>query len=86
MPLEEIDRRLKKIIIDILQDKDIELENKITLDCNLMDDLGFDSLLFIQLIVEVEKEFKIEFKMSDLNLSVMRIYKNLQRYLLTHIG
>ncbi|MCM1244288.1 MAG: phosphopantetheine-binding protein [Roseburia sp.] len=55
-------------------------------DCDLMDDLGFDSLLMVELIVEIEKKFDIEFQMTDLNIDLLKKYDNLYNYIVFYNG
>lgn len=40
--------------------------------CDLIDELGFDSLLFVELIVSIEDEFGIEFDMNNLDINKLR--------------
>lgn len=53
--------KIKKIILDEL---DVP-EEKVTMDANLVDDLGADSLDAIELVMEIEEEFSIEVKNED---------------------
>ena len=39
---------------------------------NVIDELGFDSLLFVELIVSIEDEFGIEFDMNNLDINKLR--------------
>lgn len=85
MKIDSVDRELKKIIkriirIDIL-DNDVEklLDN---IECDLMNDLGLDSLLMVQLIVEVENVFEIEFELDELDVTILRKYQKLRKYIL----
>ena len=50
--------KIKKILCDQL---DIE-EESISMDSNITDDLGADSLDIIDLIMSIEEEFDIEFQ------------------------
>ena len=55
-------------------------------ECDLLDDFGLDSLLMVQLIVEIESEFDLEFELSDLNMNVLRKYNNLRDYIVSRQG
>lgn len=55
--MQNIESRLKKIIKLCNQNVDI---NSIGNKTNLVEDLGFDSISIIQLVVELENEFDIE--------------------------
>ena len=54
--------KLEKIINEILVTEDVK-------GIGENDGLGLNSVQFIQLVVEIEKEFDIEFADDDLNLS-----------------
>lgn len=53
---EDIEQRVKKIIINCLGVED----NEVTLKSKFTDDLGADSLDIVEIVMEIEKEFKIE--------------------------
>lgn len=57
----EIMKKVQDIFIDILEEPSIRLENETT--ANDIED--WDSLTHIQLIVEIEKQFNIEFKLEE---------------------
>ncbi len=48
---------------------------------SLREELGFDSLMMVELIVELESLFDIEFDMNDLNIGVLQYYDGLKKYL-----
>ena len=50
-------------------------------DCDLMSDFGLDSLLMVQLIVEIETEFDMEFGLEDLDINLLRKYRELEKYI-----
>ena len=50
-------------------------------NANLMDDLSLDSFLMVELIVEIETTFDIEFDMNDLNINKLKIYGNLKQFI-----
>lgn len=71
----EIDKKLKEIIEEILIDYgDVEdLSAKLRdSQCDLIDDLGLNSLLMVQMIVEVENIFDFNFELNDLDVSKLR--------------
>lgn len=41
-------------------------EEKVTLNANFSDDLGLDSLDVAELVIEIEDEFSVDFKDSEL--------------------
>ena len=70
-----IDKKLKSIIRNVAnQDVDIELINANTV---LTQDLKYDSIQLIELIVELEVQFEIEIDDDDLDIENLTIYKNL---------
>lgn len=70
-----IERKLKALIVDITTKKvDNNLIDKNT---DLINDLGFDSIEIIELIVEIENEFKIEIADDDINMNILTTYSEL---------
>ncbi|QTX33657.1 acyl carrier protein [Aminithiophilus ramosus] len=59
--MEEIQKRLKDIVIDRL---DVE-EEQIKADASFVEDLGADSLDIVELIMGIEEEFDIEIPDED---------------------
>lgn len=69
--MKNVEAELKKIIGSLIgMESDSE---SITEETNLLKDLGFDSILLVQLIAEIEDEFQIVFKDSDMD--VDKLYK-----------
>ena len=56
MSSEEIFEKIKAIIVDLQQVP----EDTVTLEANFIDDIGVDSLDFVELIMGIEEEFNIE--------------------------
>ena len=71
----KIEKKIKEIIEEILEDcgnvegMSEKLKNP---ECDLIDDLGLDSLLLVQMIVEVENVFDFNFELMDLDVSKLR--------------
>lgn len=62
MTREEIEAKVKDFLIE-----DIEIdEGKITPDAKLKDDLGIDSLDFVDIVVIVEKKFGFKIKQEEM--------------------
>jgi acyl carrier protein len=59
--MDEIFEKLKQIIKEILPEIDIEQKN-ITIDSDIKEDLGLNSIGMLYLVLAIEKEFGIEFK------------------------
>jgi acyl carrier protein len=62
MEKEEILKQVNEIFIDVLDNKDIVLNYKTTAN----DVEEWDSLTHIQLVVEIEKHFKLRFTSSEI--------------------
>ena len=54
----------------------------ISLETRLVENLGFDSISIMQLIVEIENQFGIIFEYNDLNFDTINKYCNLIMYIL----
>ena len=46
-------------------------------DCNLKEDLGFDSLLMVELIIEIVEFFDFEFDAEEMDMKRLQSYQNL---------
>lgn len=75
------EEKLKELIVNIaMQDVDAISINEET---NLINDLGYDSVQIIELIVQLEMEFDIEMEDDDLDIENLivysRLYKTIER-------
>ncbi|EGQ9293879.1 phosphopantetheine-binding protein [Vibrio vulnificus] len=61
--------RVKKIVGTIARNK--KKAGQLTLESNLIDDLEFDSIGFIELMIELEDEFDIELNTEEMSLDVL---------------
>jgi acyl carrier protein len=61
MNVNEIEARVKKIVIEQLGVKDAEVTN----DASFVDDLGADSLDTVELVMALEEEFETEIPDED---------------------
>lgn len=89
MTTNNVDARLQHLICEVIrinQNRDMVSELVVEQECDLIDDFGLDSLLMVQLIVEIESEFDLEFDIADLNMDLLRKYHNLRNYIISHIG
>jgi len=62
MTKEDILQQVNEVFIDVLDNEDIKLNNETTAE----DIEEWDSLSHIQLVVAIEKHFKIRFKSSEI--------------------
>ena len=51
---------VKKAILEVIKENDIQFFGKIEDNYNLNNDLGFDSLNMIHLVVKIEDEFSVD--------------------------
>ena len=74
MSYEEVFSEVNKIFIDFFEDESIDLEYETTAD----DIEDWDSLTHVQLILKIEKHFKIKFRLAEVqkfkNVGVMCDY------------
>lgn len=80
----DFQKKLKKIIMDVAT-SDVDL-NEINDNTVLTDDLGFDSVQIISLIVELESQFNIEIEDDDLDIEKLTVFKNLNNMLVEKIN
>jgi acyl carrier protein len=74
----EIEQKINNTVLDLSMVTSVESNS------SLRDDLGFDSLRMVELMVELEEEFNIEFDESDLDPQMLNkvsdLYNLLGRY------
>jgi acyl carrier protein len=71
----EIIEKVNEFLIDEFE---IE-ENALTLDANLIDDLGIESLDFVDIVVAIEKEFGFKVKREEI--TEVRTLNDLYNYI-----
>lgn len=81
--MNETERRLREIILKIAKmNLTEETENLFSNpDCDLMADFGLDSLLMVELVVDIESAFEIEFGLEDLDIKMLKKYDELLKYI-----
>lgn len=85
----ENERKLRNIIKNIcrLEVEETYIENKLEeAHCNLMEELGFDSLLIVELIVEIEEVLGFDFDMNSLDINTLKFYDGLIETIKKYIG
>ena len=75
----DIKDKLKKIIAEIATAK--TSINEINDETVLTDDLGFDSIQMVSLIVEIESTFGITMEDDDLDIEKLNVFKHLTKML-----
>lgn len=68
----DVSTKVKKCICDVLG-----TEVNISDDANLMYDYNMDSIQIMNVIVQLEDEFDIEFEFDDLNIDNMLVFSKL---------
>lgn len=72
-----IDKKLKEVIVKVA---DIKMDScVIEKNTNLIDDLFFDSILLVNLISEIEEEFKIKLEDKYLDVELLTVYDSLYK-------
>ena len=79
----EYEKRLKEIISRCGYEVDV---SHISMDSNLVKDFGFTSIELIELVVEIESEFGINFDDNDLILEKLAVYGILVEKIKDSIG
>jgi len=81
---EIIEQKLKTII---LKNASLDyIENDITDNSDLVEDLKFDSIRIIQLIVDIESEFKIQIEDDFLLIELISNYKSLKTHVINMLS
>jgi acyl carrier protein len=70
-----VEEKIKQIIYSIIGNDDCN--SSITDDSDLINDIGMDSIQIMQLVVELENEFNIEFDDDDLVMENLAKVNNL---------
>jgi len=79
----DIDARLKSIII---KNAKAEITNEdINDNSDFIGDFGYDSISIMQIIIDVEKEFSMQFDDNDLHLANLGNYGRLKSYILRKV-
>lgn len=72
---EEVVLKVKEIIAGVLeQDENVE---KINDDTNLLTDYGFDSIMLVELVSEIEDSFDIMFSDEDMDIEKLYSFRGL---------
>lgn len=74
----------KKIISDL--SSTAITEEKIKDEMTLIDDLAFDSLTFVQMVLMLEKTYNIQFDDEYISIEKLKTVKNVADYLNTKTG
>jgi acyl carrier protein len=69
---------LEHQILDIVKEMKLGKNHEITIQSNLKDDLGLDSLSFTELLIELEEHFEIEIDLDDPELPKLTILEDIK--------
>ena len=67
----------KEVILNIIKDLSPNQNTEISPGMNLIDDLGFDSINMLQLILELEEKFDISISDDDLDIDNFNSVKSI---------
>ncbi len=77
----DTDERIAEMVVDVLED-DFEVEReRIVPEADLFDDLELDSLDIVDLVVAMQKKFKVEIR-EDERIIEVRTVADLQHFIL----
>lgn len=82
--LKNIDERIIEII-NSLNYKEVQ-KVLITNNTNLFKDLGFDSIMIVQLVAYIEDEFNIVFEDDELDIKQLSYYENIKNIVLEKVS
>ena len=80
MAKDDFDIKLKKIVLNNSNCSQNISPDEMFDDFNIVENLGFDSLGLIRLIVEIENNLNISFDESELTYEMISIYGNIRKY------
>jgi acyl carrier protein len=69
---------LEHQILDIVKEMKLGKNHEITIQSNLKDDLGLDSLSFTELLIELEEHFEIEIDLDDPELPKLTVLEDIK--------
>ncbi|OTQ85772.1 hypothetical protein BG30_09670 [Bacillus subtilis subsp. subtilis] len=72
-----LEKKLSEIVLSLYQGCDSLI--LLSEETNLTDDLGFDSIMVVQLVAILEEEFGIIFEDEDLDMDKLTNYKTLKK-------
>lgn len=73
---EELEKKVYELILGIAVNSGLEVRT-IRDETNILNDLGFDSVALIELIVEIENEFNVEMDEDDMDVNNLVVVGNL---------
>lgn len=77
-----VSERLIQIVNQTAQENGVEIEKTITPEDNIVDSLNFDSIMLVQLVIEIEDEFNIEIDDELIEQDLFDSVENLEKFIL----
>lgn len=77
-----VHEKMTEIVRALVSDDSIEVNE----NTNLLKNLGFDSILFVQLLIKVEDTFDIEIEDEDLDISVISQVGEFEKVIAKYLG
>ena len=69
--MNNLDAKIKACVLELINENNLDFNGEILNEYNLKDDLGFDSLNMVHLVVRIEDEFNVDIfsegKISTIN-------------------
>ncbi|MCP1161327.1 acyl carrier protein [Bacillus infantis] len=70
--LNNLETKLKDLVLSLSMES-----NQINAETNLLEDLGFDSLQILRLLVEIENQFEIKIPYQNIDYNIFTKYSSL---------
>ncbi len=80
--MENVNEKLLNIISELIEEE--EFSNELIMKSDFIEELKFDSILFVSMIINIEKEFNIEIKVEYVDIERLSNFSSLLEMLKEH--